>query len=498
MNSNNMQTRSIGKIILCTLLMMQLAVQSTFSQTTITDGPGGPILVISSTSNPFSTYPAEMLRAEGWNAFKVLDISAVTSTVLNSYDAVILGDISLTAAQVTMLTNWTTAGGTLIAFGPDPQLASLMGITATGGTLSDAYLYVNQSSAPGKGIVAQTIQFHGSADLYTANSGTTVVATLFSSATTATSNPAVTMRSVGTAGGLAVAFTYDLAKSIVYTRQGNPAWAAQKRDGQAFPIRSDDMFYPNWVDLNKVAIPQADEQQHLLSNIIVTGNTDKKPLPRLWFLPKGLKAAVVETGDDHDYGQSYARFDQYLAYSKDNSAAAVANWTALRNTAYIYPPGNGFTDASLAQYQSQGFEVALHLNTQCAVWTAAQWASYWDTQWAQLKANFPSINTPVTNRTHCISWSDWATQPKLESARGIRLDCNYYYWPGAWIQDRPGMFTGSGVPMRFADLDGTLIDCYQVTTQMTDESGQTYSKTITALFPAPTPSSKPHWPATSR
>ena len=38
----------------------------------------------------------------------------------------------------------------------------------------------------------------------------------------------------------------------------------------------------------------------------------------------------------------------------------------------------------------------------------------------------------------------------------------------------PGMFTGSGMPMRFADTDGTLIDVYQATTQMTDESGQTY------------------------
>ena len=32
-------------------------------------------------------------------------------------------------------------------------------------------------------------------------------------------------------GGQAAAFTYDLAQSIVYTRQGNPAWAGQERDG---------------------------------------------------------------------------------------------------------------------------------------------------------------------------------------------------------------------------------------------------------------------------
>ena len=38
------------------------------------------------------------------------------------------------------------------------------------------------------------------------------------------------------------------------------------------------------------------------------------------------------------------------------------------------------------------------------------------------------------------------------------------------------------MPMRFADLDGSLIDCYQVTTQMTDESGQAYPPEIDALL----------------
>ena len=44
------------------------------------------------------------------------------------------------------------------------------------------------------------------------------------------------------------------------------------------------------------------------------------------------------------------------------------------------------------------------------------------------------------------------------------------------------MFTGSGMPMRFADADGTMIDVYQATTQMTDESGQTYPFTIDTLL----------------
>ena len=62
--------------------------------------------------------------------------------------------------------------------------------------------------------------------------------------------------------------------------------------------------------------------------------------------------------------------------------------------------------------------------------------------------------------------------PKTERANGMRLDTTYYYWPRSWVQDRPGLFTGSGLPMRFADSDGSMIDVYQAATQLTDESGQ--------------------------
>jgi Domain of unknown function (DUF4082)/Bacterial Ig-like domain/Bacterial Ig domain/Secretion system C-terminal sorting domain len=453
------------------------------------NGPGGPILLISSTSNPFSRYPVEILRAEGWNAFNALDISAVSLTELNKYDVVVVGDIALTAAQVTMLTTWVNAGGTLIAFSPDPQLAPLLGITATGGTLSDKYLLVNTTTGPGVGIVNQTIQYHGSADLYTAQTGTSILATLYSDVSTATAYPAVTSRNVGTLGGQAIAFTYDLAKSVVYTRQGNPAWVGQNRDAQDGVIRSDNLFFgnasfdpqPDWVNLNKVSIPQADEQQRLLTNIILAGNYDRKPLPRFWFLPKGKKAAVVMTGDDHALGGTIGRMNQYMQLSSSNTPDAVANWNAIRSTSYMYT-NTPISNAEIAAFQNQGFELAVHVNPDCSVWTPAQLEGYFDGQLSAFSSQYYVANPPVTHRIHCLSWSDWASLPKTELERGIRLNVSYYYWPGSWIQNRPGMFTGSGMPMRFADLDGSLIDNYQVPSQMTDESNQDYPLTIDSLL----------------
>ena len=152
-----------------------------------------------------------------------------------------VGQTALTAAQVTTLSNWVYSGGNLIAMRPDKQLAGLLGLAAAGTTVSEGYLLVNTASGPGAGIVGQPIQFHGTADGYSLGSASSL-ATLYSNSQTGTLNPAVTLCSVGPNGGEAAAFTFDLARSVVYMRQGNPAWSGEERDGLT-PIRPDDLFY---------------------------------------------------------------------------------------------------------------------------------------------------------------------------------------------------------------------------------------------------------------
>jgi hypothetical protein len=438
--------------------------------------PGGPILVVTAAGNPFTTYLAEILQAEGLNAYATADVSTLDATLLAQHQVVVLGETPLTAGQVTDLTAWVNAGGNLIAMRPDAQLFGLLGIASGGGNRSNQYLKMTASPAAA-GIVTDSIQYHGTASRYTL-SGATAVATLFSSPTNSTPNPAVTLRSVGSAGGEAAAFAFDLARSVVYTRQGRPGWAGQERDGFA-PIRPDDLFYgarasnpqPDWVDLNKVAIPQADEQQRLLANLIIRMLGDVMPLPRFWYFPRDEKAVIVMTGDDHASGGTAGRFDAQAAQSAPG--CSVDAWECIRSTSYVYA-NSPLTDAQAAAYHAQGFEIGLHPTTNCSDWTPAQLQGFFSTQLADWAAEYPSIPPPSTNRTHCIVWSDWVSHAEVELDHGIRFDTNYYYWPPDWIQNRPGMFTGSGMPMRFADLDGAVVDVYQAPTQMTDESGQTY------------------------
>ena len=446
-----------------------------------------PIAVLTAPSNPFTQYLQEILRTEGLS-FASFQASLISATVLSHFDTVVLGEMSLTPAQVTTLTNWVAAGGNLIAMRPDKQLASLLGVSDAGTTLANAYLKTDCCTQAGAGVTSQSIQYHGTADRYTL-SGATKVATLYSNASTATTSPAVTLRDVGANGGQAAAFTYDLARSIVLTRQGNPAWVGQERDG-VVGIRPDDLFFgakagdvqPDWLDINKIGIPQADEQQRLLANLIVTMAADRKPVPRFWYLPRGEKAAVVMTGDDHAFGGTAGRFEQYKTASP--AGCSVAAWECVRSTSYIFQ-NSPLTSAQANSYVSQGFEVAVHVTVgglDCLDWTPSGLTSVFSTQLQQFRAKYTGVPALATHRLHCVGWADWATLPKVELANGMRLDTNYYHFPSAWIGSRPGFMTGSGMIMRFADSNGAAIDVYQAHTHMNDEASQQYPATVNFLL----------------
>jgi FlgD Ig-like domain len=464
------------RALLALAASMLISVMAAPAQAAIPAPPGGPILVVTTSGVATSSYYPEILRAEGLNEFDVKSPAALTAATLAGYDTVVLAG-SVTSAQADALTAWVTAGGNLVAMRPGPQLASLLGLTAAGGTLSNGYLKVDTGSAPGTGIVGETIQYHGAADRYTLTGGARAVATLYSNATTATSNPAVTQRDVGS--GHATAFVYDVAQSIYLTRQGNPAWVGQDHDSDGL-TRAVDMFQApsggtDWLNRSKIAIPQADEQQRLLANAIV--QLGASPLPRFWYLPRGDKAEVVMTGDDHGSGETSRVFDGLMGNDPPGGCTAqeLADWECVRATSYAYPdsPIGGET-----AYQAAGFEIALHLTvdgSSCGDFGSPPALPSLNVelsaQLADFASAFPGVSAPTTIRTHCIPWSDWDTQPKTDLAHGIRMNTDYYWFSNTnWDQDLAGMFSGSGMPMRFAAADGSLIDVYQATTYSADDA----------------------------
>ena len=283
-------------------------------------------------------------------------------------------------------------------------------------------------------------------------------------------SPAVTLRDFGGAGGQAAAFTYDLARSVVYTRQGNPAWAGRGPGRHlARPLQRPVLRRPDWVDFDKVRVPQADEQQRLLANLIIQMNLDRTPLPRFWYLPHGENAAVVMTGDDH--GQRRGTTDHFNRFrSRDPADCSVADWQCVRATSYVY------SDTSIPG--AAGLPERRASRSRCTSTRAARTsrpasiASTGTRSWPSSARTIPgSPRRGRTGRTASSGATGRARRRRrAPTASGSTRTTTT--GPATWFgrPARPVHRLGLPAAVR-RPPDGSLIDVYQATTQLTDESG---------------------------
>ena len=130
----------------------------------------------------------------------------------------------------------------------------------------------------------------------------------------------------------------------------------------------------------------------------------------------------------------------------------VDDWECVRGDLVHLSRIRRSPNAQVAAYVAEGFEIGVHVTTGCSDYTPESLPRQLRrATLADVRQRISRAAPPVrTQPTHCIVWSDYDTQPQVELANGIRLDTNYYYWPGSWVQNRPGFLTGSGMPMRFA------------------------------------------------
>jgi hypothetical protein len=430
-----------------------------------------PVLVLATDSN-FGTYTGEILRAEGFNEFMIDSITdkKMNLACLKRYDVVILSETDITESQKWMLSDYVKAGGNLIAFKPDKQLEEIFGITHADSIIKDGYLKIDVFGDIGKSLVSESIQFHGISDTYRLN-GAEKIASLCKSAHDSTLFPALVINSYGT--GHTAAFTYNLPKSIVYTRQGNPDWAGAERDNVDGPTATD-LFYPEsgeeqWNDPSRIAIPQADEQMRLLSHIIEKFAGYKKPIPRFWYFPDDYKCIFIFTIDGEDSHET----------DIDNE---IADIQSKGGNVTLYEIGTYIKGSTVSKWRSNGNEVAIHYNDvpNYADPTYSNMNTVFDT----MTANFQNAYgiSPKPARNDWVVWcskdssgkNQFVEQAIIEEKYGVGMDCNYYQFGGNkvypnWIGD-VGHFTGSGIPMKFAASSGRIIDVYQSNTQLPDET----------------------------
>lgn len=438
-------------------------------------GPGGPILLVLSDDDPIDQLYAEILRAEGLTSFDAVRASEMTAEHLERHRVIILASgASTTGVDLGRLRSWADGGGDLVVMQPRDDLAAIAGIVPTGESAAEVSMRIDTSRPPGRGLPAVAMRVHGATDVVHVDPDVTVVATWTADDGSGPAYPLVTVRAMGGQGGSITAFTFDLAHSIMLTRQGNPQWAGQEFDG-ANPLRPNELFQGDdrYLDRDTIEIPVADEQSRLLSRMLEHATREDGPLPRLWYFPNGAEAVLVMAADDHGTGRgTQESFDRMLELSDDG--CDVDEWECARATSWLYP-WSGLTDAQAADYVEQGFDIGLHATTRCNNWAPASLQQAFRNELLDFWEAYPSVPHQQGSRLHCLVWSDYVSQPTIERSWGVRFDMNYSFWPPAWAQGKSGFLTGSGVPMRFVDPASGLIDVYQQETHFFDETFATSS-----------------------
>lgn len=452
-------------ILIISIVLVSFVATEVNAETTDIEEVSQPILVVtdsSYTDNLFNPYMTEILKGEGFFSYEAIekdDLMQKTEpgAYVSGYKLVLLCETDLNSSQQQIFRNYVQSGGKLIAMRPDESLADMFGLeyNSVRNEQLIQYFAVDPNSYATSGATRLSLQYHGQADEYSLD-GAKALAYLYNDIDTPSNMPAIAMNNYG--NGTAIAYSFDLAKSIVLMRQGNPDWKDTEGDGLSGYRPSDTFHRINgdaWFARERLDVPQADEAQRILSNIIVT--VLNKPIPRMWYLPSDHDVIMINTGDgESNYGY---QFDPIF-----NDASSYGANISI----YIRETGVSNTGVSReADWRAEGHEVGIH--------------AYYDQNiYSDEEDAYGSLSEALYNkfghwsrtcRNHTIEWTGWIDMAEFESDFNTRLDLNYYHLVHFFYNDPSafGFFTGSALAQKFMKEDGTFLDIYQLLTELPDE-----------------------------
>ena len=437
----------------------------------MSDSGKAPMLVVwdSGTPNRLSGYITEILHIEGYNWFAVHDLASdvLDAEALAGRQVVFLAHVEPSAEVQGMLLGYVRQGGNLVALRPPREMAAALGFGSSGAERSmvDRYVSFSGICAINAGVEPGPIQFHGRGEQYTwSGEPNAVVAYFAAERGYVTSNPAIVIGELGE-GHWAV-FAYDLAESAVLFHQGR---REQASTGTRPDPDGDLQFKPNdlFVDFLDPALrhlPQADLHQDALVRILEWMASLTRPIPRLWHFPNGARAAAFINGDSDN--MSRRDLDNVLA-TADRYGVPYTTYLKIEHHPLVEP-------AEEKALRQRGHDFGEH-----------PWVAHMPTleeMRSGLRAELGAFRAryghdPITNRGHSVIWVGWTESAKYLRENGVRLDTNF---SGGRFQ-RGGYVNGSGLPVKFMDEDGELLDIYEQTTMSTDDGWTTDKSFAPAL-----------------
>ncbi|MGH2355991.1 MAG: hypothetical protein ACRDJN_30665, partial [Chloroflexota bacterium] len=431
-----------------------------------------PVLVLARGDDPnrFAAYLAELLRMEGLNWLAVRDLDQAPLGSVEPLPRLVLAcAVALDEGTASHLADHVRAGGALLAARPCPALTTTLGFPPSQPLASDwssGYVLLDDNHPLVHNLpwVPAGIQYLGPAESLAPTSATGaapasgVAAWLARFPGQRTRYPALIANQVG--AGRAILFAYDPAESAVRQHQGRPE---QSSTGAVPDFDGDGAFRPNDLFLGQLDpalrdVPQADLQRTLVLRGI-EWLTAGQPLPQLWRFPNAAPAGALIDGDS----DSMSLDDFRLALDTcDRYGVPFATYLKPEHVQLVEPGearaarerGHRFGPHPWAGPRPTAAELRTVLQADCVSF-AARYGYH-----------------PRIHRGHWLIWPGWIDHARSLQGVGIRLDANFS--AGRGLQG--GYVNGTGLPARFVDEDGRLLNIYEQSTISTDD-GWLLSKT---------------------
>lgn len=387
----------------------------------------------------YSKFIQEILKTEGFCNFTFCDVDRIHQSHL-----VIVYD-ELNKHEWTKLVNYIREGGRAVLINPSSSILRKLGIrvvkTLEEYHLVPKYVVVNQKAIELRELVDKPVQLVVNANLCSITREYNPFAYIMI-CDQVTNYPAFFSIKLGK--GFIVVFVYDIIENIVLLRQGRKENADRDIDGDG-ALKPNDLFI-GLLDFRLKWIPQADIHMRFLTKAIEYLLRDITPIVRLWYFPNGANCIVVMTGDSD------------IMEEKDldvlNKLLTKYN---IKYTLFIRPE-----EAYLLPKISKNITLGYH--------TFPGYKPKVEEAKLKIKEQIEALKekglTSELHRGHCTIWCGWTSMAEILSSQGVRMDLSFY--PYRYIQ--AGYLNSSGLPMRFINDKGEIIDIFEQSTPWADDS----------------------------
>ena len=417
----------------------------------------------------FGSFMAEILKTEGFLDFEVVGLRDLDPDVLKRTGVLILTESRLNGQQLLYIPPWVKRGGLLVGLRPDPRLGEVFGVRYRFESFATGYMRMDPQSSLGLQSETEALQLHTRADLYDLQ-GAESAAHLLRTPEDEPKFPAITQHRYGE--GHSILFAYNLPKNIVWTRQGDPDEVDKENDLHGGGIRASDLFI-GMLDSERRMIPQADIQQMIFAKSLAVLLAQRRPTPLIWKYPNAKPAVMIMTGDHHgdkaedvlaeielveEYGGSMTVYIMSASrWRCDDPPGATQETQPDRETILGWRRGK--------------HDLAQHLHLYGLQEWGTNYLSPSDAETAitaSLKAFHQTYGIkPRTARTHGIQWVGWVEQARFFAKNGVQMSLDHVSIGPP--KQSMGYMCGSGLPMRFVDEQGQVLNIFHQPTLFEDD-----------------------------